>query len=87
MNENTPMEPTNSDYEIFRKLGNTEEFKHWRKFVATFQVQRAFNFIKGMDFPEDIKDPVPYMRGGYDMYAKIMRVIDSAEEMLKENKE
>ena len=76
-------EPTNSDYEIFRKLGNMDEFKHWRLFVEDFEKQRAYNFISGMKFPDDIKDPREYMRGGHDLFVKIMRVIDSADEMLK----
>jgi hypothetical protein len=71
-----------SDYKAFAKLAANSDFQHWREVVENFQLKRAFNFLAGTDLPKDIPDAQSYYRGGYDMYVKIMRIIDTAPEAL-----
>jgi len=68
-----------ADYAMFRKLKYDPNFIHWRTIVERFQQQRAYNFIAGVFWPEDIKDPREFMRGGYELFTKIMRLIEESD--------
>lgn len=68
-----------SDYVVFKKLKYDPNFIHWRNIVERFQQQRAYNFISGEFWPPDIKDPREYMRGGFELFIRIMRLIDESD--------
>lgn len=72
------------DYRKFNALGADSNFVHWRKSAEQFQLQRAQGLLEGMNLPENIKNPTDYLRGGYDMYIKLFRVIDRAEDMINQ---
>lgn len=72
------------DYEVLAKLAANPEFTRWREIVEAFQVQRAHVFLKGMELPPDVKDSQSYLRGGYDLWLKALRIVDSADQMLEE---
>ena len=82
--ETFDLSPSLDDYRRFLVLSQNPDFIHWRQTTEDFQIQRVIGFLKGMDLPQDIKHPTEYFRGGYDMYTKLFRIVDRAEEMIKE---
>lgn len=81
------LDPSLEDYKAFSRLQENPDFKRWRLFAENFQIERALYFIAKMDYPDDIIDPIEkiaYLRGGYDLYQKMMRVVDRADDMIQQ---
>ena len=72
-----------ADYSVLADLAENKDFIRWREIVETFQLKRALNLISGATLPDGV-DILSYYRGGHDMYVKMMRIVDSANDILSE---
>lgn len=75
-----------TDYEMFAELALDKNFIRLREIWEDFLIKRAVLFISGANVPDDIQNAKDYYRGGYDVYKKLMRVIDEAHS-LKDQKD
>lgn len=72
-----------ADYAKLRKLSNDPNFLFWQGLIEDFIIQTAINLMAGNGVPQGVKNTADYMRGRYDMYKKIVRPLEDADEIIK----